>query len=226
MLFTKVKPIEPKEGEPQVLSLEFKLDASPSATTLEETPELPDIDRADGSLLDTLAVLSFMYPSYDVLKHLQDHRQGHAAVSGRPPECTFIFGQMSLVGHITDSGISHRIQQRRQPHPRRHQRHAQRTVPARADLAIGGAAGQWFRELCRRHAGSRERWGAGQDLVAGPSAESVPVSAEAQEPHTMAVTPRLPGTRPPVIDAPDASGTRRPTLAMRILVRPAARPVL
>jgi hypothetical protein len=105
-LFTKVKPIEAKEGEPQTLSLEFKLDASPSATTLEETPELPGTDRPEGSLLDTIAVLqSFMYPSYDVLDIFKTVAKGKPPCLGRPPECTFIFGQLSLMGHITDLGI-------------------------------------------------------------------------------------------------------------------------
>lgn len=103
-LLTKVKPIEAKEGEPQTVSLEFKLDASPSAQTL-EGELLPVAERRESLEGAFAALQSFMYPSYDLFDIFKTAAQGRPPCLSRPPECSFIYGNISITGHITDLGI-------------------------------------------------------------------------------------------------------------------------
>ena len=105
-LLTKVKPIEAKEGEPQTVALDFRIDGSPSAQTLEQTPELPNSDPPKGTIENAIAVLQqFMYPSYDLFDLFKTIATKKVPCLSRPPEVSLIYGPFTVTGHVTDLSI-------------------------------------------------------------------------------------------------------------------------
>lgn len=102
-LLSKTKPIEAKEGEPQTIGVEFKLDSSPSAQALAKSANDQDMLREE--IETDIAVLrSFMFPSWDLFE-LFDVFQGKQKCPTRPPEVSFAHGGVSLTGHVTDLNI-------------------------------------------------------------------------------------------------------------------------
>ena len=105
-ILTKVKPIEAKEGEPQTVALDFRIDGSPSAQTLTDSPELPNSDPPQGSIQNAISVLQqFMYPSYDIFDLFKTIAQKKVPCLNTPPEVSLIYGPITVTGHITDLSI-------------------------------------------------------------------------------------------------------------------------
>jgi hypothetical protein len=98
-LLTATKPLEPQEGEPRSIGLEFSLDATEGPYNA-ETGGTRDI-RND------LAVLrSFMYPNYELTSFLPELiSSGKFPCWNRPPVCSFHYGGVSMTGYVTDLHI-------------------------------------------------------------------------------------------------------------------------
>jgi Contractile injection system tube protein len=105
-ILTKVKPIEAKDGEPQTVALDFRLDGSPSAQTLSDTPQLPDANPPTGSIENGIALLQqFMYPSLDVFELFKALAKKKAPCLTRPPEVSLIYGPFTVTGHVQDLSV-------------------------------------------------------------------------------------------------------------------------
>lgn len=100
-LLSKVKPLEAKEGDPQEVVLEFKLDATDSAASLNPLiTDHPDTIESD------LAILrSFMYPSWDIFELFKALIKKDLPCPTRPPECTFSYGGISINTVMTDLSL-------------------------------------------------------------------------------------------------------------------------
>jgi hypothetical protein len=97
-LLVATKPLVPVEGSPRQVELEFQL----QAITEEELPTEPLYIRE--SIEPELAVLrSFMNPSLG-LTDLIDVFQGNICWN-RPPECSLVYGDLSLTCAMTDLNI-------------------------------------------------------------------------------------------------------------------------
>jgi len=111
-LLSRVKPLEPKEGEPQTISLEFKLYADlTSAPAPTEGPSGPggalleEASHYGGSIEPDLAVLrSFMHPSWDMFD-LFKMFGGKFPCPTKPPEVSFVYGGISMTCVMTDLNI-------------------------------------------------------------------------------------------------------------------------
>jgi hypothetical protein len=100
-LLSKVKPLEAKEGEPQVIALEFKLDRTPSANDLN-----PIISDPPNTIEPDIAILqSFMYPSWDIFELFKAIIKKDLPCPTRPPECSFAYGGISINCVMTDLNI-------------------------------------------------------------------------------------------------------------------------
>lgn len=103
-LLTATHPVEPVQGEPREIVLEFALDASSGPDDEGNQP------RYGGSILPDLAILrSFMAPSLDLAdvgKALFKKPHGLSDFN-RPPECSLVFAGLSLTCAMTDLQIKH-----------------------------------------------------------------------------------------------------------------------
>ena len=97
-LLSNVKPLEAKEGDPQEIALEFKLDATDSAASLD--PLITDHPSTIESDLATLQ--SFMYPPWDIFDLYKGLFKSEHPCPSPPPECTFVFGGMTINCVMTD----------------------------------------------------------------------------------------------------------------------------
>jgi hypothetical protein len=100
-LLVATKPLEAEEGDHRTIGLDFQLDATVPG-------EMDGDNHYGGSIDPDLAVLrSFMYPSWDVID------VGKLVISGfkdapcwnRPPECSLVYGNLSLTCVMTDLNI-------------------------------------------------------------------------------------------------------------------------
>jgi hypothetical protein len=97
-LLTAIKPIRPVEGSARQFAMEFQLYASSST----ELPDDPLFTRE--SIEPDLAVLrSFMNPSLGLMD-LLDVFKGNICWQ-RPPECSLVYGDLSLTCVMTDLNI-------------------------------------------------------------------------------------------------------------------------
>jgi hypothetical protein len=93
-LLINTKPLDPKEGEPRTVVLEFKLDAS--------TPGPLDGD-SHGSILPDIAILrSFMAPSLSITDIIKAISTKSIGCFNRPPSCSVSYGHVSMSGVMTD----------------------------------------------------------------------------------------------------------------------------
>lgn len=99
-LLTATKPLEPQEGEPRQIGIEFVLDAT-LAGPYDLTSESPRNIKAD------LAVLrSFVYPGWELLTVIPELiTSGTFPCWNRPPACSFSYGGISMTGVMTDLDI-------------------------------------------------------------------------------------------------------------------------
>ena len=96
-LLINTKPLDPKEGEPRQITLEFKLDAS--------TPGPLDQGKRDTILPDIALLRSFMNPWFsigDVFKAITSKDIG---CFNRPPTCSVSYSYISMTGVMTDLDI-------------------------------------------------------------------------------------------------------------------------
>lgn len=98
-LLAATKPMEPKEGEPRTFGLEFVLDAR-------QPGPLDGDSHYGGSIEPDLAVLrAFMHPSWDIVDVGKMIIKKEVLCWNRPPECTFIYGDLSVTCVMTDLNI-------------------------------------------------------------------------------------------------------------------------
>jgi hypothetical protein len=104
-LLVNTKPLEPVEGEQRTFALDFKLNANEPGP-LDGDQHYADLTHAGrGSLEPDLALLrSFMNPSYDLID-LVKAMGGSPACWKRPPECSLIYGGLSVTCVMTDLNI-------------------------------------------------------------------------------------------------------------------------
>jgi hypothetical protein len=96
-LLVATKPLDPKEGEPRLITLEFVLDG---------TAEGPRDQGPHGSILPDIAVLrSFMYPSLSMIDAITAIANKDIGCWNRPPTCTVKYGHVSMTGVMTDLDI-------------------------------------------------------------------------------------------------------------------------
>jgi hypothetical protein len=100
-LLSNVKPLEAKEGDPQEIALEFKLDATDSAASLN-----PLITDHPNTIESDLAILqSFMYPSWDIFDLFKVFTTWPPPCPAKPPECSFVYGGVSINCVMTNLSI-------------------------------------------------------------------------------------------------------------------------
>jgi hypothetical protein len=109
-LLTATKPMEPEEGEPRQITLEFVLDAtfepdeSSRPTPSAQTPPSGFVR----SILPDLAVLrSFMAPSLEIMDVVKAIAKKQMPCWSRPPICSLVYGGLSLDCVMTDLSIKH-----------------------------------------------------------------------------------------------------------------------
>ena len=89
-LLVATKPLEAEEGEPRTIALDFVLDATVDGRSLE--PELATLR-------------SFVNPSWDLIDVAKLLFKGEVGCWSRPPECSFVYGGLSLSCVMTDLNI-------------------------------------------------------------------------------------------------------------------------
>ncbi len=100
-LLIATKPLEPKGGEPRQFSLDFVLDAS-------RPGPLDGDSHYGGSIEPDLAILrSFMNPAWDPIDVGKMLLSGFKNVPcwNRPPECSLVYGGLSVTCVMTDLSI-------------------------------------------------------------------------------------------------------------------------
>jgi Contractile injection system tube protein len=98
---SNTKPLQAQEGEPRVFAVDFNLDAS-------RPGDLDGDDHYGGSIAPDLALLrSFMMPSMDLIDTAKFIASGFRTPPCRadPPECSFVYGDLSLTCVMTDLNI-------------------------------------------------------------------------------------------------------------------------
>lgn len=100
-LLVATKPLEPEEGDHRTIALDFQLDATRPGPMDRDT-------HYNGSIDPDLAVLrSFMYPAWDIVDVGKLVFSGFKDVPcwNRPPECSLVYGNVSLTCVMTDLNI-------------------------------------------------------------------------------------------------------------------------
>ncbi|MBZ4332976.1 hypothetical protein NR800_18100 [Corallococcus interemptor] len=104
-LLANTKPLEPVEGEQRTFALDFKLNATMPGP-LDGSQHYADLSHPErGSLEPDLALLrSFMNPSWDIID-VGKALAGSPSCWKRPPECSLIYGGLSVTCVMTDLNI-------------------------------------------------------------------------------------------------------------------------
>lgn len=99
------KPLDPVEGEQRTFALDFKLNAKEPGP-LDGKQHYADLTHPErGSLEPDLALLrSFMNPAYDLID-VAKALGGSESCWKRPPECSLIYGGLSVTCVMTDLNI-------------------------------------------------------------------------------------------------------------------------
>ena len=100
-LLVATRPLEPQEGEPRTFALDFALDATVPGP-------MDGGDHYGGSIEPDLAVLrSFMLPSWDLIdvSKMVASRFKNVPCFSKPPQCTLVYGSLSVVCVMTDLNI-------------------------------------------------------------------------------------------------------------------------
>jgi hypothetical protein len=99
-LLTATKPLEPQEGEPRSIGLEFALDASIDG------PEEPYRSGSRDIRFDLAILRSFMYPGWELTTLLPELFTSKTFPCwNRPPTCSLSYADISLTGVVTDLDI-------------------------------------------------------------------------------------------------------------------------
>ena len=99
-LLTATKPLEPQEGEPRTIGLEFALDASMDA------PAEPYRSGSRDIRFDLAILRSFMYPGWELMTLLPElFTSTTFPCWNRPPTCSLSYADISLTGVVTDLDI-------------------------------------------------------------------------------------------------------------------------
>ena len=96
-LLINTKPLDPKEGEPRQVTLEFKLDAT--------MPGPLDQGQRDTILPDIAILRSFMTPSLSLPDVISAIASKSIGCFNRPPTCSVSYGHVSMTGVMTDLDI-------------------------------------------------------------------------------------------------------------------------
>ncbi|HEY4240002.1 MAG TPA: hypothetical protein VGM88_09315 [Kofleriaceae bacterium] len=94
-------PVQAQQGEPRIFAVDFNLDAL-------NPGDLDGGDHYGGSIAPDLALLrSFMMPSMDLIDTAKFIMSGFRTPPCRcdPPECTFVYGDLSVTCVMTDLNI-------------------------------------------------------------------------------------------------------------------------
>jgi hypothetical protein len=108
-LLINTRPLEPKEGDPRQVTLEFKLDASVAGPLDPQgTPHGSYVPgQSKGTILPDLAILrSFMAPSWSITDVLGMIPPPHSVPCfNRPPSCSVSYAHVTMTGVMTDLDI-------------------------------------------------------------------------------------------------------------------------